>query len=100
MGHDTRTREILRAVSRQAGWEILLALRQGPTRFSELEEGTQVSPRTLSERLRELVELGLVGRRAFAEVPPRVEYTLTPLGLKLLEALEGLESLIEPNRSE
>ena len=48
-----------------------------PWRFSELEETLAVSPNTLSSRLEELVEEGLLERNSFDEIPPRVEYTAT-----------------------
>lgn len=54
-------------------------------RFSELQKSMEgISPKTLSLRLRELEEHGLVERRVYPEVPPRVEYTLTEKG-RLLE---------------
>jgi DNA-binding HxlR family transcriptional regulator len=60
-------------------------------RFTELEANTQASARTLTDRLRRLVEVGLIQRSAFAEVPPRVEYLLTPRGVRLLELLLELD---------
>jgi DNA-binding HxlR family transcriptional regulator len=53
------------------------ALEEGPWRFTELEERLGVSPNTLSERLKELTRTGLLSRRAYDEIPPRVEYTAT-----------------------
>lgn len=60
-------------------------------RFGELQQrlGT-ISPRTLSETLKELEAQGLVQREAFRETPPRVEYSLTPLGAKLRIAVAPL----------
>jgi len=49
----------------------------GPWRFGELESLLDVSPNTLTERLRELVSAGLLAREAYAEIPPRVEYRAT-----------------------
>ena len=51
--------------------------------------------RTLAERLRELHLMGLVDRRAYAEVPPRVEYSLTPRGKRVLEFLMELDRVVE-----
>gem|GEM_PF-3310532 len=85
------TLHLLREVSRPLSWEILSALQQGPMRFTELEANTQASARTLTDRLRRLVEVGLIQRSAFAEVPPRVEYLLTPRGVRLLELLLELD---------
>jgi DNA-binding HxlR family transcriptional regulator len=53
------------------------ALHEGPWRFSELEERLGISPNTLSERLKELTAAGLLSRRAYDEIPPRVEYVAT-----------------------
>ena len=85
-------KRILKAVAREAGWEILNAIAAGPTRFTELERATKVSPRTLSERLKGFAEPGLIGRKAFPEVPPRVEYRLTARGARVRSALSELEA--------
>jgi DNA-binding HxlR family transcriptional regulator len=57
-----------------------------PLRFSELEERLGTPPNTLSERLKELTEAGLLTRRAYDEVPPRVEYETTPKARALFPA--------------
>jgi len=60
-------------------------------RFSELARRLpQVSDRILTRQLRELEGDGLVLRRVFAQVPPRVEYELTPDGLSLIPVLEAM----------
>lgn len=62
-------------------------------RFCELERSLGgISPRTLSLRLRELEENGIVERRTFAEVPPRVEYALTEKGRALIPIIEAMRS--------
>jgi DNA-binding HxlR family transcriptional regulator len=74
-------------------WTLLLVrdLSEGRTRFCELERSLQgISPRTLSLRLRALEEEGIVARRTFAEVPPRVEYALTEKGRALLPIIDGM----------
>ena len=53
------------------------AFAEGPLRFSDLETELEVAPNTLSTRLQDLTEAGLLDREAFDEVPPRVEYTPT-----------------------
>jgi DNA-binding HxlR family transcriptional regulator len=53
------------------------AFAAGPLRFGDLESALGVAPNTLSVRLRELTEAGLLDRRAYDEVPPRVEYAQT-----------------------
>ena len=77
---------------------ILFALHEagGPARFRELQR--RVSPITqkeLTKRLRDLERSGLVARRVYAEVPPRVEYRLTELGSTLIPALTGLHDWAE-----
>ena len=49
-----------------------------------------ISPRTLSIRLKELENAELVNREYFAEIPPRVEYTLTEDGMEVREAIKPL----------
>ncbi|QNE75275.1 transcriptional regulator [Streptomyces finlayi] len=70
---------------------ILWALNERTYRFGELRrELPGVTEKVLTSHLRELEEDGIVHREVHAEVPPRVEYSLTPLGVSLNEALEPL----------
>jgi DNA-binding HxlR family transcriptional regulator len=63
----------------------------GTVRFTELyDELRGVSPSTLSWVLRELQKAGLIERRSFAEIPPRVEYSLTKNGKDLRQAIQPL----------
>jgi DNA-binding HxlR family transcriptional regulator len=74
-------------------WTLLVIrdLAEGRSRFCELERSLEgISPRTLSLRLRALEEEGVVKRQTFPEVPPRVEYALTPLGATLAGPLRAL----------
>jgi DNA-binding HxlR family transcriptional regulator len=74
-------------------WTILVIrdLAAGRSRFCELERSlTGISPRTLSLRLRALEEEGIVNRRTFPEVPPRVEYSLTTKGEALVPLIEAM----------
>lgn len=74
-------------------WTLLMLrdLAAGPCRFSELERSLAgISPRTLSIRLRSLEEEGIVERREYAEMPPRVVYRLTPKGLHLVPIVEAM----------
>jgi len=76
-------------------WTILVIrdLADGHTRFGELERSLEgISPRTLSLRLRALEEQGIVERRTHAEVPPRVEYSLTAKGEALLPLIEDMRT--------
>jgi len=52
-----------------------------------------LSPKVLNDCLRRNVDLGILTRIAHAEVPPRVEYQVTPLGKKFLKIMNSLESL-------
>ena len=64
-------------------WKVLILrdLLTGTKRFGELKKSlTGVSQKVLTSQLREMEENGLVERKAYPEVPPRVEYTLTELG--------------------
>jgi DNA-binding HxlR family transcriptional regulator len=70
---------------------IVRDLARGERRFSELERSLHgISPKTLSERLKRLEEAQVVERQCFAEVPPRVEYSLTPKGYALLPVIESM----------
>jgi DNA-binding HxlR family transcriptional regulator len=76
-------------------WTILLVrdLADGRSRFCELERSLEgISPRTLSLRLRALEEHGVIERRTFPEVPPRVEYSLTEKGRALVPIIEDMRS--------
>ena len=60
----------------------------GKLRFSQMmEELRGISPTTLSDTLQELQREGLIGRESFAEIPPRVEYSLTKDGAQLRKAI-------------
>jgi DNA-binding HxlR family transcriptional regulator len=68
-------------------WTLLVVatLDQGTLRFSDLiQQVPGISQRMLTLTLRNLERDGLVGRTVYAEVPPRVEYTLTPVGKSLI----------------
>ncbi|MGH9267353.1 MAG: winged helix-turn-helix transcriptional regulator [Acidimicrobiales bacterium] len=74
-------------------WTILVVrdLLSGTKRFTELRRSlTGVSPKTLTDRLRSLERHGIVARRVYAEVPPRVEYSLTPAGRSLQPVMVAL----------
>ena len=64
-------------------------------RFNELAKEVAGSPKTLTERLNELVELQIIHREAFAEIPPRVEYSLTAQGRDLKPVMEAIRIWVE-----
>ena len=70
---------------------ILFRLSEGTRRFSELQRLlTRITPRMLAQQLRDLERDGLVHREVYAEVPPRVEYSLTDTGRTLQPVLGAL----------
>ncbi len=76
-------------------WTLLIIrdLFQGPRRFGQLHTSMAgISTRTLSARLSALDEAGVIERRAYAEIPPRVEYSLTEKGHDLLPLLEAIRA--------
>lgn len=78
--------------------QILFALHEGggPIRFLRLQRAVApITQKELTKRLRDLERSGLVDRRVYAEVPPRVEYRLTELGSSLIPALVGLHDWAE-----
>src|ERR687893_820628 len=76
-------------------WTLLVIrdLAESRARFCELERSLEgISPRTLSLRLRALEEEGIVARKTYPEVPPRVENTLTEKGRALVPIIESMRS--------
>ncbi len=72
---------------------IIRDLVKGEKRFSELERSLRgISPKTLSERLKKLEDAQVVNRKCYAEVPPRVEYTLTEKGIALLPVIDSMRA--------
>jgi len=63
-----------------------------PHRFVDIQERLHLSPNTLSERLRDLVEAGLLTRAAYNEIPPRVDYQATEKALALAPVFESLQA--------
>jgi len=61
-----------------------------PMRFTKLQRSLDLQPKILTARLHELVSFGLLDRKAYNEIPPRVEYELTPKGKDLKRMFETL----------
>ncbi|HEV7204816.1 MAG TPA: helix-turn-helix domain-containing protein [Jatrophihabitans sp.] len=79
---------------------VVLVLGDGTLRFGELRERVGgVAPKVLTQTLRGLERDGLLTRTVYAEVPPRVEYTLTDLGRSLREPLAVVQAWAENNVS-
>lgn len=75
-------------------WVVLILrdLRSGTKRFGELMKSvTGVSQKVLTEKLRAMEEHGIVSRKVYPEVPPRVEYTITDLGATLFPIIDAME---------
>jgi DNA-binding HxlR family transcriptional regulator len=84
-------RQILDRVGDKWSLLVMRELASGRMRFTELLRSIDgISQRMLTRTLRELERDGLVTREVFAEVPPRVEYEVTPLGLTLLPHVRAL----------
>jgi DNA-binding HxlR family transcriptional regulator len=68
-----------------------------PRRFVEVQDRLRLSPNTLTERLKELVETGLLTRTAYNEIPPRVDYQATQKALNLHLVFEALHEWATKN---
>jgi len=68
-----------------------------PIRFGELQRELDLSPRTLSNRLKALVEAGLLVRRRYSEIPPRVEYEATQKARELGQLFREMEEWASHN---
>ena len=83
------SRKVLAYISDKWTVMVLVVLIDGTQRFNELRRRVQgITQKMLTRTLRDLEENGIVSRRIYAEVPPRVEYTLTPLGHSLVKVLD------------
>jgi DNA-binding HxlR family transcriptional regulator len=73
---------------------IMQLIRQGIRRPGVLERSVAgLTTKVMNERLRKLVDYGILERYAYAEIPPRVEYELTPFGQKFASILDAIEEL-------
>ncbi len=76
-------------------WKVLILrdLLPGTKRFGELKKSIgKVSQKVLTAQLRDMEQNGLVHRKVYPEVPPRVEYSLTPLGKSLKPILDAMRN--------
>lgn len=103
--HDAERCLVVRETFDRLGdkWSLLLVsiLSQGPQRFTTLKYAAEgISQRMLTLTLRKLERDGLVERTVYAEVPPRVEYQLTRLGLTLVPPATALADWAVEHREE
>ena len=90
------TRQVLDRVGDRWTVLVVLTLTSGSRRFTELRGCVAgITPKMLTSTLRGLERDGLVSRRIYAEVPPRVEYTLTPLGHSLCAPMQAITDWAE-----
>ena len=92
------SREVLKHVTSRWGVLILVSLRDGTHRFSDLRRKIGgVSEKMLAQSLQALVQDGFLNRVSHPVVPPHVEYSLTPLGEQVSEKVAALADWIELN---
>lgn len=92
------SREVLKHVTSRWGVLILVALRDGTHRFSDLRRKMGgVSEKMLAQSLQALEQDGFISRVSFPVVPPHVEYSLTPLGEQVSDKVAALADWIEMN---
>jgi DNA-binding HxlR family transcriptional regulator len=85
------TRRVLDLIADKWTTLVIYLLSDGTLRYSDLHRAIHgISQKMLTQTLRNLEESGLVHREVYPEVPPRTEYSLTPLGQTLIEPLSTL----------
>ncbi len=95
---DCPSQSILALIGSKWSMLILCSLRAGPRRTHEIKRRLEgVSSKMLTQTLRELERHGIVRRQDFGEVPPRVEYGLTPLGRSLAALVVDIEHWVTTN---
>lgn len=70
---------------------------RGPLRFVEIQNRLEISPNTLSQRLKDLVDAGLLSRVAYNQIPPRVDYEATDKALRLKRVFRALHDWAAEN---
>jgi DNA-binding HxlR family transcriptional regulator len=99
--HMAFVRQLLDRVGDKWSMLIIAVLAHGPLRYTDLQRQIPgISQRMLTHTLRHLAEDGLITRTAYAEVPPRVEYALAPLGRGLHEIVAQLIDWAADNHEE
>ncbi len=92
------TRLVLNRIADKWTVMIVIALAEETKRFGELRrEIDGISQKMLTQTLRGLERDGLISRKVYPTIPPKVEYSLTKLGLSLVDALESMRIWSEEN---
>jgi DNA-binding HxlR family transcriptional regulator len=92
------TRQVLDCIADKWAALVVGLLLGGTRRFGEMRKAIEgVSQKMLTQTLRNLERDGMVSRRVYATVPPKVEYSLTPLGLSLARIVDDLRVWSESN---
>lgn len=95
------TRQVLNLIADKWTTLVIGTLEDEPKRFTQIQRRIEgISQKMLTQTLRGLERDGLITRQVYAEVPPRVEYALTPLGSSLAGLLAGLRTWAESNISD
>ncbi|POU04270.1 MULTISPECIES: winged helix-turn-helix transcriptional regulator [Enterobacteriaceae] len=95
------SRDVLKHLTSRWGVLVMVALRDGTHRFSDLRRKMGgVSEKMLAQTLQWLEQDGFINRVAYPVVPPHVEYSLTPLGEEVSEKVAALADWIELNLPE
>jgi DNA-binding HxlR family transcriptional regulator len=95
------TRQVLDLIADKWTALVIGALEDEPQRFSQIQRRIDgISQKMLTQTLRSLERDGLVGRTVYAEVPPRVVYTLTPLGETLCAPIAAIRHWAEAHIGE
>lgn len=98
---DCASRDVVENVAAKWGILALAALHGGNYRFNALRRRVDgISEKMLAQTLQSLERDGLVHREVQASIPPRVEYSLTPLGQRVAQKLIGLIELVEGSMPE
>jgi DNA-binding HxlR family transcriptional regulator len=85
--------KLLEVLGKPHTLEILYSLRIGlPLRFTQIQKQLDLQPKTLTARLQELVKFGLLTRKSYNEIPPRVDYELTQKGRDLGSMFNEMEA--------
>lgn len=98
---DCPTRRVLDLIGDK--WSVLIIgmLEDGPKRFSQLQRSIGgISQKMLTQKLRSLERDGIISRTLYPEVPPRVDYELTPLGETLCAPIEAVRHWAEQHIDE